>query len=76
MHVVKSMVDNLNKISEEECTLVSRKLSPYIEELEIRMQKLSDSDEDKFEFKKLEELENKLDTYVNRMPVIGFNSGN
>ena len=76
MNVVKSMVDNLNKISEEACALMSKKLSPYIEELKERIQKLSDNDEDKFVSKKLETLQNRLNTYLNRLPVIGFNSGN
>ena len=76
MYVVKSMVDNLNKISKEACTLMTEKLNPYIHELELRIQSIhEDSEEGKFQASKLRTLQSKLETYLNRLPVIGFNSG-
>jgi len=76
LSVVKSMIDYLHEISEEACNLMTRKLNPYIQELDSRIQDVGDNEEAKFETKKLETLRNRLDNYLNRLPVIGFNSGN
>jgi G:T-mismatch repair DNA endonuclease (very short patch repair protein) len=76
LDVVKRMVNYLHKISDAACVLMTNKLNPYIQELDTRLQDVNDSKEGKFEANKLESLQNRLDTYLNRLPVIGFNSGN
>jgi G:T-mismatch repair DNA endonuclease (very short patch repair protein) len=76
MAVVESMVEYLHKISDAACTHMTEKLAPYIQELDARIQDVSeDSAEGKFEASKLQTLQNRLETYLNRLPVIGFNSG-